>query len=348
MFLTFKKPYKYQMRAYVYQARDLLAGDETGLSNPYARISFLTQSSVTMRMAKSLCPTWDQTLIFEEIEIYGDPQALEENPPEVVIEICDYDKFGSNEFLGRTKVQPMVKLDPSDARMPVLQWYPITRGPEDGGELLAAFELFLLAGSDLPFLPPKKGDLFLIPNGIRPVMQRTAIEVLCWGVRNMQKFQLAAVTSPSVEFECGGHVLESSTIKNLKKNPNFNKNVLFFDVMLPREELYMPPMNIRVRDHRKFGRKPTVGIHVLNLENYRCDPIRRVQEEEEEGVQGGLVNGARSGEHVIEMPTEEKKKETGKAILVKARSKLDSALQRIKVMFYPCIWHGDFGLDILQ
>ncbi|XP_062582135.1 myoferlin-like [Saccostrea cucullata] len=30
------------------------------------------------------------------------------------------------------------------------------------------------------------------------------------------------------------------------------------------------------------------------------------------------------------MPTEEKKKETGKAILVKARSKLDSALQRIK------------------
>jgi hypothetical protein len=34
-----------------------------------------------------------------------------------------------------------------------------------------------LGGSDLPFLPPKKGDLFLVPNGIRPVMQRTAIEV---------------------------------------------------------------------------------------------------------------------------------------------------------------------------
>ncbi|XP_062590633.1 dysferlin-like [Saccostrea cucullata] len=359
MFLTFKKPYKYQLRAYVYQ---LMAGD-TGISDPYARISFLTQSSVTERMEKSLCPTWDQTLIFEEIEIYGDPQALEENPPEVVIEIFDYDKFGSNEFLGRTKAHPMVKLDPSDARMPVLQWYPITRGPEDGGELLAAFELFLvpdknasmeslLAGSDLPFLPPKKGDLFLVPNGIRPVMQRTAIEVLCWGVRNMQKFQLAAVTSPSVEFECGGHVMESSIIKNTKKNPNFNENVLFFDVMLPREELYMPPMNIRIRDHRQFGRKPTVGIHVLkSLEEYRCDPIRREQEEEEEGVQGvssseitqseleglmsaavdrykdiqssvsqvdsahtsyqtgGLVNGARSGEHVIEMPTEEKKKE---------------------------------------
>lgn len=38
----------------------------------------------------------------------------------------------------------MVKLDPADARMPVLQWYPIRRGQEDGGELLAAFELFLV------------------------------------------------------------------------------------------------------------------------------------------------------------------------------------------------------------
>ena len=32
-------------------------------------------------------------------------------------------------------------------------------------------------GADLPFAPPMKGNLYLVPNGIRPVMQRTAIEV---------------------------------------------------------------------------------------------------------------------------------------------------------------------------
>ena len=48
---------------------------------------------------------------------------------------------GKPEFMGRTKAQPMVKLDPSDARTPVLQWYKITRHEQDGGELLAAFEL---------------------------------------------------------------------------------------------------------------------------------------------------------------------------------------------------------------
>lgn len=31
----------------------------------------------------------------------------------------------------------------------------------------------------------------------------------------------------------------------------------------------MPPVNLRVRDHRAFGRKPTVGMHVIkSLEKY--------------------------------------------------------------------------------
>ena len=54
---------------------------------------------------------------------------------------------------------------------------------------------------------------------------------MCWGVRNMQKFQLASVTSPSVELEVGGHVVQSKVIKNTKKNPNFDEPLLFFDIV---------------------------------------------------------------------------------------------------------------------
>lgn len=51
----------------------------------------------------------------------------------------------------------------------------------------------------------------------------------------------------------------------------------------------MPPMNIRVRDHRQFGRKPTVGIHVLkSLEEFRCDPVQAELAEDDDGVQGKL------------------------------------------------------------
>lgn len=35
----------------------------------------------------------------------------------------------------------------------------------------------------------------------------------------------------------------------------------------------MPPMSIKVKDHRQFGRKPTVGVHILrSLEEFRIDP----------------------------------------------------------------------------
>ena len=43
--------------------------------------------------------------------------------------------------------------------------------------------------------------------------------------------------------------------------------------MLPKEELYTPPLNIRVRDNRPFGRKPLVGVHVVkSLEAFKCQP----------------------------------------------------------------------------
>lgn len=38
----------------------------------------------------------------------------------------------------------------------------------------------------------------------------------------------------------------------------------------------MPPLNIRVYDNRKFGRKPLVGLHSINfLRLYKHRPKRR-------------------------------------------------------------------------
>ncbi|KAJ8392183.1 hypothetical protein AAFF_G00077510 [Aldrovandia affinis] len=309
---------RYHLRCYLYQARDLIAMDKDSFSDPYATVSFLHQSQKTVTVRNTLNPTWDQTLIFYEIEIFGDPQITERNPPSIVVELFDQDTYGADEFMGRCVCQP--SLVPS----PRLAWYPIQKNGRFAGELLAAFELirrekpaihhipgqegdcqptthvldelvlpaFLSedlqqwpADSDLPYPPPQREpNIYMVPQGIKPILQRTAIEILAWGLRNLKSYQLASVTSPSLQVECGGRMVQSCVIRNTKKKPNFDVNTLFIDVCLPREELYMPPIVLKVIDNRQFGRKPVVGqCTIRSLDEFRWQPenLERDPEEDE-------------------------------------------------------------------
>uniref|UniRef100_A0A4W3KE42 Myoferlin like n=1 Tax=Callorhinchus milii TaxID=7868 RepID=A0A4W3KE42_CALMI len=274
----FDRPSIYHLRCYIYQARGVVAMDKDSFSDPYAHVSFLHQSKSTEVIKSTLNPTWDQSLIFNDIDIYGDPQDLVRNPPNVIIEIFDEDQVGKDEFLGRCICPPMVKLNPNVDETPKLLWYPIKTGGKNIGELLVSAELMLKDkpdGSNLPILPPVRGaSLYMVPHGIRPVVQLTGVEILTWGLRNMKSYQLASVSSPSLIVECGGECVESAVIKNLKKNPNFPCSVLFMKVLLPKEEMYAPPIIIKVIDHRPFGRKPVVGqCTIYSLQKYRSDPF---------------------------------------------------------------------------
>uniref|UniRef100_UPI0037E767B9 dysferlin n=1 Tax=Semicossyphus pulcher TaxID=241346 RepID=UPI0037E767B9 len=316
----FDRGTRYHLRCYLYQARDLLAMDKDSFSDSYAIVSFLHQSQKTVTVRNTLNPTWDQTLIFYEVEIFGDPDITMATPPNVVVELYDSDTYNADEFMGRCVCQPSLTTSPR------LAWFPIRLGDKNAGELLAAFELIqrekpavhhipgqegdimtsthvldelMFPGflseklqqwpeeSDLPHPPPQReANVFVVPQGIKPVLQRTAIEILAWGVRNLKSFQLASVTSPSLQVECGGTMIQSCVIRSVKKKPNFDINKLILDVRLPCEELYMPPIVIKVIDNRQFGRKPVVGqCTIRSLEEYRCVPEEEgaVEEEEDQG-----------------------------------------------------------------
>uniref|UniRef100_A0A8D0G474 Dysferlin n=1 Tax=Strix occidentalis caurina TaxID=311401 RepID=A0A8D0G474_STROC len=280
---------RYHLRCYMYQARDLIAMDKDSFSDPYAIVSFLHQSQKTVVIKNTLNPTWDQTLIFYEIEIFGDPQNVSDSPPNIVVEIYDHDTYGADEFMGRCICKPSL------ARSPRLSWHPVIKANRNVGELLAAFELIqrekvsCLSGpdpsadSDLPYPPPQReANIYMVPQGIKPVLQRTAIEILAWGLRNLKSYQLASVTSPSLLVECGGQLVQSCVIKNVKKNPNFDICVLFMEVRLPKESLYSPPIIIKIIDNRPFGRRPVVGqCTIRSLEDFYCDPYQ----EETDGPQ---------------------------------------------------------------
>ena len=64
-------------------------------ADPFAYVSFISRSQKSEVIKHTLCPNWDQTMIFDEIEIQGDPNVLAANPPDVCIEVMDFDTFVS-------------------------------------------------------------------------------------------------------------------------------------------------------------------------------------------------------------------------------------------------------------
>ncbi|KAM7325160.1 hypothetical protein ACRRTK_015413 [Alexandromys fortis] len=265
--LVYTKKQVFQLRAHMYQARSLFAADSSGLSDPFARVFFINQSQCTEVLNETLCPTWDQMLVFDNLELYGEAHELRDDPPIIVIEIYDQDAMGKADFMGRTFAKPLVKM--ADEAYcpprfpPQLEYYQIYRGNATAGDLLAAFELLQIGPSGKADLPPingpvdmDRGPIMPVPVGIRPV--------LFWGLRDLKRVNLAQVDRPRVDIECAGKGVQSSLIHNYKKNPNFNTLVKWFEVDLPENELLHPPLNIRVVDCRAFGRYTLVGSHAVS------------------------------------------------------------------------------------
>ncbi|XP_067338563.1 otoferlin isoform X14 [Channa argus] len=272
--LVYNMKQVFQLRAHMYQARSLFAADSSGLSDPFARVFFSTHSQVTEVLSETLCPTWDQLLVFDDVELFGEASELRDDPPIIVVEIYDQDTVGKAEFIGRTFAKPTIKMCDEHYGPPrfppQLEYYQIYRGNCTAGELLAAFELLQVGQGGKADLPPlegptdsERGPILPVPLGIRPVLSRYRIEVLFWGLRDLKRINLAQVDRPRVDIECAGRGVQSALIQNYKKNPNFNTLVKWFEVDLPENELLHPPLNIRVVDCRAFGRFILVGSHAV-------------------------------------------------------------------------------------
>ncbi|XP_071273262.1 otoferlin isoform X4 [Agelaius tricolor] len=273
--LLYTKKQVFQLRAHMYQARSLFAADSSGLSDPFARVFFISQSQCTEVLNETLCPTWDQLLVFDNVELYGEAHEMRDDPPIIVIEIYDQDTVGKADFMGRTFAKPVVKMSDEEycppRFPPQLEYYQIYRGNATAGDLLAAFELLQIGPGGKSDLPPidgptdmDRGPILPVPLGIRPVLSRYRVEILFWGLRDLKRVNLAQVDRPRVDIECAGKGVQSALIQNYKKNPNFSTLVKWFEVDLPENELLHPPLNIRVVDCRAFGRYTLVGSHTVS------------------------------------------------------------------------------------
>ncbi|KAJ8352748.1 hypothetical protein SKAU_G00242240 [Synaphobranchus kaupii] len=298
--LLYQAQHQFQLRAHMYQARGLIAADSSGLSDPFAKVYFMSRSQTTEIIDQTLTPTWNQMLLFDRVTLYGELTELREEPPRIVIEVYDDDTLvvlGKAEYLGSTMAVPEVRLSNEAYRPPQLQYSPIFCGNQPGGDLLAAFELIQIpeAGEEsLPAVDEPDGLIYPVPANIRPELSKYRIEVLFWGLREVKKVQLLSVDRPQVFIECAGKGVRSSVIQSYKKNPNFSVLVDSFAVELPENENLHPPLNISVVDWRAFGRSTLVGNHVINtLKHLKyvpppLPPARRSRRTKEGAVQPAL------------------------------------------------------------
>ncbi|CAK7319952.1 Fer-1-like protein 4 [Vulpes lagopus] len=292
----------FQLRAHLYQARGVLAADDSGLSDPFARVLISTQCQTTQVLEQTLSPLWDELLVFDQLIIDGRREHLQEEPPLVIVNVFDHNKFGPPVFLGRALATPRVKLMEDPYQCPELQFFPLRKGPRAAGELIATFELIELdySGRLEPSVPSDvepqdltpldkhlSGRLSLPPN-VRPVLREFRVEVLFWGLRGLGRVHLFEVEQPQVVLEVAGQRVESEVLASYRENPNFTELFKHLTVDLPEQPYLQPPLSILVIERRAFGRTVFVGSHIVShmlrfiLRGHE-DPPEKEGEEEETG-----------------------------------------------------------------
>ena len=99
-FLILEECHTFQLRAYIYRAKDLFRGDNSGLSDPYAVVTFGNHSEASVVIKKSLNPVWNETILISDVRLCGDLTeggfiSKQQNIKGVTIQIWDADSMVS-------------------------------------------------------------------------------------------------------------------------------------------------------------------------------------------------------------------------------------------------------------
>ncbi|VDM32227.1 unnamed protein product [Hydatigera taeniaeformis] len=139
---------KFELRCYLYLAKNLLASNKTGFSDPMARVLINDEMLETFPVYDTMSPLWDLTLIKTNITFYHKPEGVLANPPQIIVEFFDVNAPKASSFLGRCFCEPNIVIKGADYQPPPLQWWQIYRGQTTAGKLLASFDLIEIDALD--------------------------------------------------------------------------------------------------------------------------------------------------------------------------------------------------------
>lgn len=98
----------------VIEARNLLAMDPNGFSDPYVKLQLGKQRFKTKVVKKSLNPSWDEEFSFR----------VEDLNEELVLSVLDEDKYFNDDFIGWIRISASKVFDSEDKSLGTA-WYAL-------------------------------------------------------------------------------------------------------------------------------------------------------------------------------------------------------------------------------
>ena len=239
---------KYNLRAKIYQARNLSAADQNGSSDPFCVIRCGGAKAKTKTIMDNLYPNWN-----EEISMVVNLPKDLRYAPMINISVMDYDKYGIDDRMGKTMI-PISKFTEKSSEP---TWYPIfDRNPnQKEGEILASFQL-------IPFEKSRSIPI----SSIEPKLIKSQVD-------------FGLISGKNFNFTSYGKKKESHIELFMNERKQFQKSVIghgynpiFLQQMsmqanIPQDPTFESFIHLSVMDDkRKF--KPILGTGNLSLFSY--------------------------------------------------------------------------------
>ena len=270
----------YTVVACVYMSRYLIAGDSTGLSDPYCRISINGETRETTIRYKCVNGIWNEKLVFDTVSFnYKDHSTW----PVMLLTVMDKD-LTSSDMLGYSYIwlsDTNYKYNSPEKIRPKWEQLYLQKSNRAQGQILISFYIFDQEHRD------QMNRIEIEPETV-PV----SVEINALGLRDLKPLSFIKIKKPYVSFDLnsinvspkhGQNLQPVTTLPNdVGANPNIN-SVLKFIVNLPKNELFIPEFQCDVYDHVLGGlSKRILGIFLIDLKQIISETLRHYKEEYEE------------------------------------------------------------------
>jgi len=256
-----KRPSQTEWRIHlnVYQAKDLMPGDASGLSDPFMESYFYGTEGKTTVIKDTVNPIWN-----ERLEFAARFDSAEDAPP-FMLTLWDEDSM-SNDFLG-SSILTIEKSDLNPQMTPPPKWVTIRygKGGQESGQILLSVCCY------------SRNELIPRSPYIEPERQKYFINMKILGLRSLESIGVLPVKRAFVRFDIDSlkkntersFLPEKKALVTEPLEPGSNPNIMTVinvEVMLPINPDFCPSMQCVVYDYLIKGlSQPRIGNFAIPL-----------------------------------------------------------------------------------